>query len=96
MFVIASIYTNTSRCTNLHTTFYYKPILCILYNTEKKSMYISKMYSTKEVFVKNKVVLMKCTVIKRSPYFFFTVNCNEQDRFEKNFNISFLKYCSIY
>lgn len=70
MFVIASIYTNTSRCTNLHTTFYYKPILCILYNTEKKSMYISKMYSTKEVFVKNKVVLMKCMVIKRSPYFF--------------------------
>lgn len=33
-FVIASIYTNTSRYTNLHTTFYYKPILSILYKNK--------------------------------------------------------------
>lgn len=59
-FVIASIYTNTSRYTNLHNTFYYKPILIICIKLKKKSMYKSKTYLTKKIFVKNKVVLMKC------------------------------------
>lgn len=59
-FVIASIYTNTSRYTNLHTTFDYKPILTICIKLKKKSMYKSKTYLTKKIFVKNKVVLMKC------------------------------------
>lgn len=35
-FVIASIYTNTSRYTNLHTTFDYKPILTICIKLKKK------------------------------------------------------------
>lgn len=59
-FVKASIYTNTSRYTNLHTTFDYKPILTICIKLKKKSMYKSKTYLTKKIFVKNKVVLMKC------------------------------------
>lgn len=59
-FVIASIYTNTSRYTNLHTTFYYKPILIILYKTEKNPCTNIKDVFDKKVFVKNKVVLMKC------------------------------------
>lgn len=36
-FVKASIYTNTSRYTNLHTTFYYKPILIICIKLKKKN-----------------------------------------------------------
>lgn len=59
-FVKASIYTNNSRYTNLHTTFDYKPILIICIKLKKKSMYKSKTYLTKKIFVKNKVVLMKC------------------------------------
>lgn len=51
-FVKASIYTNTSRYTNLHTTFYYKPILIICIKLKKKSMYKSKTYLTKKILLK--------------------------------------------
>lgn len=51
-FVKASIYTNISRYTNLHTTFYYKPILIICIKLKKKSMYKSKTYLTKKILLK--------------------------------------------
>lgn len=47
-FVIASIYTNTSRYTNLHTTFYYKPILIICIKLKKIHVQIKDVFDKKD------------------------------------------------
>lgn len=84
-FVIASIYTNTSRYTNLHTTFYYKPILIICIKLKKIHVQIKDVFDKKD-FVKNKVVLMKCRQLVSNI-------CNFFNFFPKS--ISFLYFIHI-